>query len=58
MSGLNDDLLNRLLGDAPGRSIILLEDIDGMFDKRDGFSEGVSFSGFLNALDGVRSQEG
>jgi mitochondrial chaperone BCS1 len=58
---INDDSLNRLLSDAPERSIILLEDIDAMFVQRDSGQvqkQKLSFSGFLNALDGVRSQEG
>jgi mitochondrial chaperone BCS1 len=34
----------------------LLEDIDALFKKREQMmSGGISFSGFLNALDGVRS---
>lgn len=52
----------RALNDAPPRSIILLEDVDGIFVQRDAVNQdekrGVSFSGLLNALDGVRSQEG
>ena len=60
---LDDDGLNRALNDAPGGSIILLEDIDAIFVQRHKVSqerEGrhVTFSGLLNALDGVRSQEG
>lgn len=56
---IDDDGLNRLLSEAPERSIILLEDIDALFQKRNQmYSSGLSFSGFLNALDGVRSQEG
>jgi chaperone BCS1 len=56
---IDDDQLNRLLSDAPERSIILLEDIDAMFVARDSMQRRkLSFSGFLNALDGVRSQEG
>ena len=52
---------------APTESIILLEDIDSAFVKRDqttvnkpaydGLSQ-VTFSGLLNALDGVASAEG
>ena len=40
--------------------IILLEDIDALFVQREsvGRGGGVTFSGLLNALDGVRSQEG
>lgn len=56
---IDDDNLNRLLSDAPERSIILMEDIDAMFKDRSTMSQQkLSFSGFLNALDGVRSQEG
>jgi chaperone BCS1 len=46
------------MADAPERSIILLEDVDAMFVDRTSVQmkkKGVSFSGFLNALDGVRS---
>lgn len=60
---IDDDGLNRALNDAPASSIILLEDIDGLFVEREAVNpsqEGrrVTFSGLLNALDGVRSQEG
>jgi chaperone BCS1 len=58
-SELDDDALNRLLSEAPEHSIILLEDVDAMFVQRDQVQkQKLSFSGFLNALDGVRSQEG
>ncbi len=33
--GLSDDRLNHLLSVAPQQSIILLEDIDAAFSKRD-----------------------
>jgi len=56
---LDDDSLNRCLNNAPARSIILLEDIDAVFVQRDSVQKrrgaAVSFSGLLNALDGVRS---
>lgn len=56
---VDDDSLNRLLSEAPERSIILLEDVDAMFTDRTTMQTSkLSFSGFLNALDGVRSQEG
>jgi len=58
---MNDDVLNSLLSEAPPHSIILLEDVDAMFVQREhgqAIGGGISFSGFLNALDGVRSQEG
>jgi chaperone BCS1 len=64
---LNDDSLNTLLNSTEVNSIILLEDIDAIFHGRESVSDGrrgneggprVTFSGLLNALDGVRSQEG
>ncbi|KAG8904782.1 hypothetical protein FRB99_001214 [Tulasnella sp. 403] len=60
--GMMDDKLDYLLLNAPGRSFILLEDIDAAFNKRvqtsaDGYQSGVTFSGLLNALDGVASAE-
>jgi chaperone BCS1 len=61
---LDDDGLCRALNDAPAQSIILLEDIDGIFTAREEVNKHsrrrrrVTFAGLLNALDGVRSQEG
>lgn len=61
--GLTDDRLNHLLVNIPDRSIILLEDIDAAFSGRSQTSEGgysksnVTFSGLLNAFDGVASAE-
>lgn len=61
--GLNDDLLNHLLLNLPPRTIVLLEDADAAFSNRrqtegDGYSGAtVTFSGLLNALDGVASAE-
>jgi mitochondrial chaperone BCS1 len=57
---IDDDDLNRALNNAPKNSIILLEDIDGIFVQRESVSgehdgKHVTFSGLLNALDGVRS---
>jgi chaperone BCS1 len=59
---LTDDKLNHLLGLVPERSIVLLEDVDSAFNRReqsgeDGFKGSVTFSGLLNALDGVASSE-
>ncbi|ODV82029.1 mitochondrial chaperone BCS1 [Suhomyces tanzawaensis NRRL Y-17324] len=61
-NNLTDDRLNHLMNHIPERSILLLEDIDAAFNKRDqsdekGFNSGVTFSGLLNALDGVASAE-
>ena len=61
--GLTDDRLNHLLTNIPPRTIVLLEDADAAFANRakaqeDGFkSTSVTFSGLLNALDGVASAE-
>ncbi|KAF7338125.1 hypothetical protein MVEN_02037300 [Mycena venus] len=60
--GLADDKLNHLLSNAPERSFVLIEDVDAAFNKRvqttaDGYQSSVTFSGFLNAIDGVASGE-
>ncbi len=57
---LNDHSMADLLQRTPPRSLILIEDIDAFFnarDKQDARIE-VSFSGLLNAIDGVGAQEG
>lgn len=61
-ANLTDDRLNHLMNHIPERSLLLLEDIDAAFNKRDqtddsGYKSGVTFSGLLNALDGVASSE-
>ena len=57
---LTDDVLADLLQRAPARSLILIEDIDAFFNARDKQDARIqaSFSGLLNALDGVGAQEG
>ncbi|KAF2007133.1 hypothetical protein P154DRAFT_455140 [Amniculicola lignicola CBS 123094] len=61
--GLTDDRLNHLLTKVPPRTIVLLEDVDVAFLNRkqagsDGYAGAtVTFSGLLNALDGVASAE-
>jgi chaperone BCS1 len=61
--GLADDQLNQLLLNVPPRTIVLLEDADAAFSNRrqvqdDGYSgANVTYSGLLNALDGVASAE-
>lgn len=37
---LDDDSLNRALNEAPAHSIILLEDIDGIFVEREAVNSG------------------
>lgn len=60
---LDDERLNKVLETAPRNAMILLEDVDAIFVERISVSQNragrkVSFSGLLNAIDGVRSQEG
>ncbi|KAG6331580.1 hypothetical protein ID866_7512 [Astraeus odoratus] len=60
--GLADDKLIHLLSNVSERSFILIEDVDAAFNRRvqtseDGYQSSVTFSGFLNALDGVASGE-
>lgn len=64
---MSDDRLQHRLADAPENSIILLEDIDAAFISREESSVSdsaykglnrLTFSGLLNAIDGVTSTEG
>ena len=62
--GLTDDRLMHLLINVPPRTIVVLEDVDAAFSNRrtqtdeDGYrGANVTFSGLLNALDGVASAE-
>merc|ERR1712240_91791 len=64
---MGDDRLAHRLADAPENSIILLEDIDAAFVSRELNPEAetayqganrLTFSGLLNAIDGVTSTEG
>lgn len=61
---LTDDRFNHLLNSLPEKSFLLLEDIDATGPSRDDKAAGqadksgrLSFSGLLNALDGVTSAE-
>ncbi|TPX41256.1 hypothetical protein SeMB42_g05653 [Synchytrium endobioticum] len=56
--GMTDDRLAHLLANTPPRCVVLLEDVDAAFparDARQGYM--LTFSGLLNALDGVASAE-
>ena len=59
---MDDNQLNSAMEGSPKNSIILLEDIDAIFVERTSVNESkgrrISFSGLLNAIDGVRTQEG
>ena len=54
-----DDYLIHLLRDIESGSILLFEDIDSTFDGRKRLNKaGITFSGFLNALDGIVEMDG
>jgi chaperone BCS1 len=61
--GMSDDKLTQMLTKLPQRTLLLLEDADAAFSNRrqvdaDGYSGAtVTFSGLLNALDGVAAGE-
>lgn len=57
---LTDDALREAMMSAPKRCLIAIEDVDAVFSQReaDDMRGGVSFSGLLNAIDGVGAQEG
>lgn len=57
---LTDNVMADLLQRTPARSLILIEDIDAFFNAREKQDSRIqiSFSGLLNALDGVGAQEG
>lgn len=57
----NDDELRSLLANLPKNTLILIEDIDCVFDHREATDDNdskVTFSGLLNAIDGVAAGEG
>jgi chaperone BCS1 len=60
LANITDERIGNLLSTVPPRSIILLEDIDSFFKHRDKADASVklSYSGFINALDGVAAHEG
>ncbi len=54
-----DTPLRSLMQTMPPKCLLLMEDIDAAFAKREGKdSEMVTFSGLLNALDGIAAAEG
>ncbi|MEW6559274.1 AAA family ATPase [Thiomonas bhubaneswarensis] len=57
---VTDEKIHTLLAAVLQRSLLLIEDVDAFFHQRDAAHTQVrlSFSGFLNALDGVATQEG
>jgi chaperone BCS1 len=57
---VTDEKIGHLLASVPRRSVILIEDVDAFFRQRSKADAGVkvSYSGFINALDGVAAHEG
>lgn len=58
---ISDDVLSSLLARVPMRSLLLLEDVDSAFEQRKKSKDvqnRLSFSGFLNAIDGAASKDG
>lgn len=55
---MTDDALANALGTIKNTCILLLEDIDCAFQKRDGATKGITHSGLYNMLDGVSSTNG
>lgn len=54
---MNDQKLNSLIKNSPANSILLLEDVDVAFTHSE-MKQGVSFSGLLNAIDGIAAGDG
>jgi chaperone BCS1 len=57
---VTDEKIGNLLASVPRRSVILIEDVDAFFQQRSKADAQVkvSYSGFINALDGVAAHEG
>lgn len=57
---LSDTSLVRAISNVPNNSILVIEDIDCIFDNDDAreTKAGVSFAGLINAIDGVASPDG
>jgi chaperone BCS1 len=57
--GLNDEQVQNLLGRVGENSIVLIEEVDEVFNgTKKANRHGVSHTGLLNALDGIGSREG
>ena len=60
-SSLGDDELMMLIAELPPNTLLLIEDVDCTWDGRTGTEDKeskITFSGLLNALDGVAAGEG
>lgn len=56
---MTDDGFRLAIGSAPPKSIIVMEDVDALFTvhRESNTSHSLSFSGFLNAIDGLASSD-
>eukprot|EP00026_Physarum_polycephalum_P007149 Phypoly_transcript_07205.p1 GENE.Phypoly_transcript_07205~~Phypoly_transcript_07205.p1 ORF type:complete len:518 (+),score=86.69 Phypoly_transcript_07205:96-1649(+) len=57
-SAMNDQKLGNLIKNSPANSILLLEDVDVAFVTGDPSANKITFSGLLNAIDGVAAGDG
>lgn len=62
-SGITDESFRSLMSSVPEHSIVLIEDVDCFFKEREAVNSNlleasITFSGFLNAIDGVTGSEG
>ncbi len=60
LKGISDTKLMKGLGEIPSNSILVIEDIDCLFDKEDKreIKAQVSYAALINSLDGVMSPDG
>jgi len=61
LSMLSDNQLVQLISELPEHALVLVEDVDCLFNQRERkaeVSDKVSFSGFINAIDGVSAPPG
>lgn len=60
LTSLDNEGLTDALASLPERPLVVLEDVDALFnlDRENATSGGVTFSGLLNALDGLVSTDG
>ena len=57
-ASLDDVSFTEALSNIPEKSILIMEDVDSLFVKRDNKSTGLTFSGMINALDGLTIRDG
>ena len=56
-SDMTDQALGRMTASLPDRTLFVIEDVDALFEQRKSSCR-VTFSGLLNALDGLAATEG